>query len=58
MNLLKLMLINYFWSRKKFNLICIDPKNVPCLFFNEILSYILMFFPPLFEYYLDCHYHY
>ena len=36
---------------EEFNLICIDPKNAPCLFFNKILYYILTLIPPLCEFY-------
>ena len=45
---------------EKFNLICIDPKNVPCFDFNITLFYTFIFIPPLCEFYkiyLDCHYY-
>ena len=45
----------------KYNLICIDPKNAHCLYFNKILFNILIFIPPLcvlYIFYLEskCHY--
>ena len=46
---------------EEFNLICIDPKNAPCLFFNKKLFIFLIFLPPLcelYKIYIDskCHY--